>query len=113
VDFVEAYASSRAFQRHPFALLHRLREHRGSLVPFAGCILSACRNLAASTSTGDLPPGPAFSESGYYLPGILLRLNEQAQEEQVRDLCLDAWDLLLEARVVEAVNLTKTSMAKE
>lgn len=105
--FLDAYASSRAFVRHPSALLHRLREHSGSLVPFAACILTICRSLAERQSEDTEQKQRAFWEADYYLPAILLRLYEQAPSgSPVREQCLDAWDLLLEKRVVSAVKLT-------
>ncbi len=47
-------------------------------------------------------------EAEYYLAPVLLRLYEQAPEgDDVREQSLNAWDLLLEARVASAVSLTK------
>jgi hypothetical protein len=107
-DFLDTYASSRAFKRYPTTLLYRLRDHDGSLVPFARCVLTACRSLAESQINGTDQQQRGFWEADYYLPPVLLRLYEQAPNgSEVREYCLDAWDLLLEARVVSAISLTK------
>lgn len=108
VGFLRTYASSKAFKRHPSLLLHRLRDHGGDLVPFAECVLEVCRSLAERRKEGGEGRPGMFWEGGYYMSPVLLRLYEQAPNgSDVREQCLDAWDLLLEARVVAAMDLMK------
>lgn len=108
LGFLRSYAASRAFKRDPSLLLHRLQDHGGDLVPFAECVLEVCRSLAERRKeVAEDRPGLSW-EAGYYLPSVLLRLYEQAPNgSDIREQCLDAWDLLLEARLVAAVDLTK------
>ena len=103
-EFLDSYASSGAFRLHPTTLLHKLHNYTGSLLPFAECILTVCRSLADDQAENR---DRQRWEIDYYLSPILLRLYEQApNEDAVRDLCLDAWDLLLKARAVSASKLT-------
>ena len=82
----------------------RLKQHVRSLVPFASCVLEVCRNLVTARKA---ERHKSFWQVEYYLAPVLLRLYEQAPEgSQVRERCLDAWDLLLQARVASAVSLT-------
>jgi hypothetical protein len=104
-EFLNAYAGSGAFRRYPTTLLHHLEDHPVSLVPFAECIFEVCRSVANS---GRSEREKSFWEVDYYLSPVLLRLYEQAPEgSQIREQCLDAWDLLLSVRAASAVSLTK------
>ncbi|MGD2116651.1 MAG: hypothetical protein PVG07_16480, partial [Acidobacteriota bacterium] len=107
--FLNAYASSRAFKRDPTMLLHRLHDHGGDLLPFAECVLAVCRSLADRQREDPEQSREIFWDAAIYLPPVLLRLYEQAPNGSgVREDCLDAWDLLLEARVLTAMTLTKS-----
>jgi len=107
-DFLEAYASSRAFIQQPTLLLRRLHDYTGSLVPFAHCVLSVCRSLSESHGNNVEQNRQRSWGADHYLPPILLRLYDQASNEsKVRELCLDAWDNLLRSRVVSAFSLMR------
>jgi hypothetical protein len=108
-QFLEVYAASRAFKCYPTVLLHRLRSHSGDIRPFAACILTVCESLAERREHAPDETQSMSWEAGYYLPPILLRLYEQAPNgSRLRKRCLDAWDRLLEARVLSAMDLTKS-----
>ncbi|MEA2602712.1 MAG: hypothetical protein QOF89_3704 [Acidobacteriota bacterium] len=104
-EFLNMYAGSMAFRRHPTILLSHLKDHPGSLIPCTRCIFEVCRSMANS---GRHEREKSFWEVDYYLSPVLLRLYEQAPEgSPVLEQCLDAWDLLLSAHAASAVSLTK------
>jgi hypothetical protein len=77
-----------------------MKEHRGSLLMHAGALLSACSGIAKAAAGRHEQNGPQFGWEFHYVPGVLLRLYEQAEQAgdgDVRRRCLDAWDAFLAA----------------
>jgi hypothetical protein len=99
--FAAQFASTAAFLRDPSQLLCRLEDYEGSLLLFSEAI-----SIAVSQISGPLAdassPADRQSHSGMYIAKLLLRLYDQAEQENQRHLrsqCLDHWDALLRADV--------------
>jgi len=109
--FLKDYIKSQSFADDLDSFVRNLQEFPESLVPVAEGIFAVCKEFATilkdkARDTSSLSP---------YIPSkissILLRLYEQAQGEQkkqIADQCLDIWDLLFENQVGRAIELTRS-----
>lgn len=96
-------ANSQAFHRDPSDLLMPLNRYAGSLLPYTE-VMTAVVTAAAgplASLNGDIQTRHAMVSRA--LPDVLLRLYQEADgagNTVIRNVCLDAWDRLLESQVV-------------
>lgn len=98
----EAYVQSSAMENNPGGLFYGLRNFTGSLVPYASILLKAVQRLGGDLAPATRDFSTRLSGAVRFLPEILLRLYEQAEDPKlgsVRKTCLDAWDSLLRGQV--------------
>lgn len=98
----EAYIRSSAMEDDPGDLFYGLKNFSGSLVPYAPTLLTAVERLGGDLAPATRDLSTRLSGAVRLLPEILLRLYEQAEgpeSRQVRKTCLDAWDSLLRGQV--------------
>jgi hypothetical protein len=98
----EAYVRSSAMEDDPGDLFYGLQNFTGSLVPYASILLEAVQRLGGGLASGTRDLSTRLSGAVSFLPEILLRLYEQAEDPElksVRSTCLDAWDSLLRGQV--------------
>jgi hypothetical protein len=106
-QFLCDYVKSAAFREEPRRLLHTLGQYTGRLTDLANLIHTMAVELAIERSRD--PADPVFYAANEF-SSILLRLYEEAngpERVDLRDTCLDLWDLLLERRIGAALNLTQ------
>jgi hypothetical protein len=106
--FTDQYASSRAFQADPSSLLFPLGEFEGSLLPFQKTIGIAVKILSAPEPGAIEDPARHFRRASMDVSKVLLRLYDQAEDSQLRQLrerCLGFWDALLRADFVNQHSL--------
>jgi len=106
---VAKYVKSKAFADDSFSLMLSLREFAESLTPFTELILMICDEFTGPLREASKNTNTGAAGSVREIPPILLRLYEQAQDQndaQVLSRCLDAWDLLFEKRVGSTRELT-------
>jgi len=107
---VARYIKSRAFADDPSPLMWSLKEFSGSLIPFSELILMVCEVFASSLRDASRDMSTGVAADAYMIPPMLLRLYEQAQDQDdTRTLsrCLDAWDLMFEHRIGVTRDLTQ------
>ncbi len=109
IDFTVEYVKSASFAQESFAIFHALQERKESLLPFAYIILETC---AAAVKVHLGASEDKYSRVGqimHGLPPLLLRLYEQAQENDlvIASRCLDAWDLFFQHGLGQTRYLTK------
>ena len=97
------FANSQAFHRDPSDLLMPLNRYAGSLLPFAEVMTAVVTAAAGPLASliGDIQTRHAMVSRA--LPDVLLRLYQEADgagNTVIRNVCLDAWDRLLESQVV-------------
>jgi hypothetical protein len=99
--FAAQFASTAAFLRDPSQLLCRLEDYEGSLLLFSEAISIAVSQISGPLADASSHVGRQL-RSGMYIAKLLLRLYDQAEQENQRHLrsqCLDHWDALLRADV--------------
>ncbi len=110
-EIVTPYIKSKAYADDPSPLMWSLKEHPGSLIPYAEMLLMICRVFSSSLRDDSRDAGSIVASCTPIIGPILLRLYEQAQGQGDRDLsarCLDTWDLLFENRVGTTRDLVRT-----
>jgi len=108
--FAEAFVQSWTFADEPGWLLLALNDYEGSLLPYSECIVGMCRVFSDSLADATRTLATRLAHDASYLPLLLLRLYEQAgdaSQVDIRNKCLDAWDVLFESRVGMIRELTK------
>ena len=108
-EFIGKYVHSQAYLDDPSPLFFAIKEHAGSLTPYAELILSVCEVFCGSLRDASRDMATGVAGDAHTLPPLLLRLYEQAHGQGDADTvnrCLDAWDLLFESRVGMARELT-------
>jgi hypothetical protein len=99
--FAAQFARTAAFRRDPSQLLCRLENYEGSLLPFSEAISIAVTQISRPLADASSPASWQW-RSYMYIAKLLLRLYDQAEQENRRHLrsqCLDHWDALLRADV--------------
>jgi hypothetical protein len=99
--FAAQFARTAAFRRDPSQLLCRLENYEGSLLPFSEAISIAVTQISRPLADASSPASRQW-RSYMYIAKLLLRLYDQAEQENRRHLrsqCLDHWDALLRADV--------------
>jgi len=101
-EFLAAYAGSSAFADDSSGFVHFLMDFKESLLPFSQAIFAMFRSFSTTLreKSRDITSRIAYDISE--ASSLLLRLYEQSEAEQDRDLavrCLDLWDLLFQNRV--------------
>jgi hypothetical protein len=99
---IQSFIDSQAFRDDPTGLVYGLEEYSGSLLPFSDVLFAMCDQFVGPLrdASRDLSFGIQHDVS-QFMP-ILIRLHEQAEEAnntQVVNRCLDAWDAMFERRV--------------
>ena len=109
IDFIVEYVKSAAFAQESFALFHALQERKESLLPFADIILEVCAAVVKIHLGGQEEKYSRVGQIMHGLPPLLLRLYEQAQENDptIALRCLDAWDLFFQHGLGRTRYLTK------
>ena len=100
-SFVTSYLSSQSFRDDPAEILHSLEDHKQSLIPFREALFAVCESFTNAVTPDSKGVPRQLSYKASRIPGLLLRLYEEAQGKGLRDvqnLCLDVWDRLLESR---------------
>lgn len=108
--FVKRFVNSAAFAEAPRWLLLGLHDHTDRLIPYADSLLAICEVLSGPLVEHTRGFATALGHDVRHVPPLLLRLYEQAQDEEmpsVQNKCLDAWDILFEHRVGMIRDLTK------
>ncbi|HVT17764.1 MAG TPA: hypothetical protein VHQ90_16500 [Thermoanaerobaculia bacterium] len=98
----EAFVQSPALASNAGDLFHGLAEFGGSLVPYAPAIEKAVARLAGQFEAATRNPSTRIWGAVRLLPPVLLRLYEQAEGpalKDVRNRCLDTWDVFLRGRL--------------
>lgn len=98
----EAFIRSSAMAHDPGDLFDGLRSFNGSLEPYASILLEAVQRLGGDLAPATRDHSQRLAGAVIFLPEVLLRLYEQAEGpelRQVRKMCLDAWDALLRGQV--------------
>ena len=98
----EVYVRSSALEHNPGDLFYALRNFSGSLIPYAPTLLAAVQRLGGDLAPATRDQSTRLSGAVRFLPEVLLRLYEQAEGpelRQIRNVCLDAWDALLRGQV--------------
>ncbi len=96
-DLALKYVRSIGFEKDPLSLVFPLERHKGSLLPLSESI----KAIATRISSDMVQAARNLAVTHHFVP-VLLRLYEQAEGEQnreIRELCLDAWDDLLRSGV--------------
>lgn len=109
-NLVSGFIKSAAFATGATWLLLRFGEYPDSLIPHADSLLAICQMLSGPLAEQSRGFATDLGHAASYVPPLLLRLYEQAQDEamlDVQDKCLDAWDLLFEHRVGMIRDLAK------
>ena len=103
------YVKSAAFLQESFVLLHELNDSKNSLSPFAEIILEIC-SVVINKKEYKTKKYSDLGQIMYSLPQLLLRLYEQALENDisVAERCLDAWDLFFQYRIGNTRALAKS-----
>src|SRR5205823_2093278 len=105
--YLEAYVRSQAFRRNQWAIMHALRDFPGSLVPLADLVMHIIEVCAGPLAGASRDYSTRTAHEASEIGPILLRLYEQAESSNdIRQRCLDAWDLLLRQRVGIARQIT-------
>ena len=110
-EFVNKFIRSAAFRDDPRWLLLGYSDYGNSLIPHTDSLFAISEVISGPLV--ERTRGGIATDLGLdvtYLPPLLLRLYEQAQDEAMPDVqnkCLDAWDLLFEHRVGMTRDLTK------
>jgi hypothetical protein len=105
--FLCDYVKFAAFREEPRRLLHVLGQFTGGLRDLAELIRTIGAELAVERSRD---PSDHLFYAANEFSSILLRLYEEAggpDRVELRNACLDLWDLLLERRVGTALTLTR------
>ena len=109
-EFIRTYAKSQAFADDHDHLVFGLKEITGSLIGAAEAIFAVCEGFSTSLNRKTRDVGSTYSYSASEVSSILLRLYEQAQGEQnkqISERCLDIWDLFFQNRVGMAIELSR------
>lgn len=109
IDFIVEYVKTAAFAQESFALFHVLQDRKESLLPFADIILEACTAVVKVHLGESEDKYSRVGQIMHGLPPLLLRLYEQAQENDLTIAlrCLDAWDLFFQHGLGRTRYLTK------
>lgn len=112
-NFVHQYINSPAYKNDPSPLLHTLERHTGSILPYSNWLLAICKVFSGPLREQSRDIQTGIAADAFLIPSLILRLYEQAHEQQELDtanLCLDAWDMLFESRVGRTRELAKSMM---
>ena len=96
------FIRSAAFADDPTWLLLAYNDYPGSLIPHADSLFAISEVLSGPLVERTRGFTTDLGHDVMYVPPLLLRLYEQAQDQAmpgVQNKCLDAWDLLFENRV--------------
>lgn len=109
ISWMVEYVKSAAFLQESFVLLHELNDSKNSLSPFAEIILEIC-SVVINKKEYKTKKYSDLGQIMYSLPQLLLRLYEQALENDisVAERCLDAWDLFFQYRIGNTRALAKS-----
>jgi len=109
IDFLKEYIRTEAFRDDPTGLLYTLENYPGSLLPYADVVFGICEAFAGPLAelSRNLATGVAHDAS--MICPLILRLYEQSQGDHpdIRNRCLDAWDIMFEQRVGVVHDLMK------
>lgn len=101
IDFTRDYVRTPAFRDDPTGLIFIFENFTDSLIPYSKIILDICTQFCGplAESSRDLATGAAH-DAGMLSP-LILRLYEQSQDAHpdIRNRCLDAWDMMFEHRI--------------
>jgi hypothetical protein len=102
IDLVKSFVQSQAFLDDPSPLVFTLREHTGRMMPFADVLFSVCGQFVGPLSDTTRDPARGIMHDLSEVLPMLIRLYEEATEEQNSDIvnkCLDTFDSVFERRL--------------
>jgi hypothetical protein len=109
--FLQEYIKSQAFQDSSDNLVHLIENCHTNLIPIADTIFAVCKEFAMTLKEKSRDPSSSHYHVVTDMLPILLRLYEQATGErnhEIKNQCLDIWDILFENRVGRAIELTRS-----
>lgn len=110
IDLVRRFVESPAFRDDPTGLLYGLDEHTGDLVPFAAVIFTAVDQFVGPLLEASRDMSLGVQMDVGHINRLLLRLYEQADaanDTEITNRCLDAWDAMFQHRVGGVRDLAK------
>jgi hypothetical protein len=109
-SFINVYIKSKAYIDHPSGVIDSLKEFSGSLLPLSEIIFDICKIFSSTLLEESRNLSLQIPHTASEIYSLLLRLYEQSEglnNAQIRDQCLDLWDMLFENRVGMVQELTK------
>lgn len=103
------FVRTQAFHDDPVQLMFALEQNVAQIRPFADIILDAAAELCGALHGAQSAIDRRF-HAAEQLSSLLLRVYEQsepADDQTIRERCLDAWDALLESGIGPAKSLTR------
>jgi hypothetical protein len=107
-ESLKRFVTTQAFKDDPDCLIDALKDHPGSLIPFADLVCDAVtKSIEIIRDTGR-QPDQRIPMIDQHLSTVLLRLYEQAGHKEhtdIRNRCLDMFDELLQHRIMSMKSL--------
>jgi len=109
IDFLKVYIQTQSFRDDPTGLLYTLKDFPGSLIPCSDIIFNICDVFAGPLVELSRDPSTGMAHDALMICPLILRLYEQSQDSssEIKNRCLDAWDIMFEHRIGIVLDLMK------